>query len=341
MKKLFAGAAIALITAPAMGQDIPVSAYGPPLVVPPLVGFSWTGCHFGGHIGGSWNNQKFSGQFVDSAIPQTLFGTPTIITIPNANPNLPPRVVTTFTGAPVAPATAFAISDNSFDYNSSSFLLGGQLGCDLQFARSWVIGVEGDFSWANPGHSPLTEARNVSFPSTVPLQGIIDSFGSNGVITSRTDFISTLAARLGYTFGPRGQGMIYLKGGAAWARNKYQFTGATSGSICTTVQRVIDPTTTPPTNTTTCLTTFPFGGPFNFGTSEWRVGWTLGMGFEWVMFDNVSIKFEYDYLDLGGQNVTFNDPILPATTLSIGQRINEVKLGLNYRFFGAPPLRTY
>jgi len=274
-------AVAALVTAPAMAADLPINAprYGI-AAPPPLVAFSWTGCYLGGHFGGGFVNKKLSG-----AIP---FGAPTF----------------------------FAITNNSIDLDSTSLLIGGQVGCNLQFARTWVIGAEFDASWANKqGSRDSPQSASATLIGT----GTTTTVSSAGVITPTTDFISTATARLGYTFGHFGQGMIYAKGGAAWARDKYQFAGQVS---C--ISSALPP---PPFCGTTTIVT-----RFNFGASETRVGWTLGAGLEWAMFGNWSVKFEYDYLDLGGRTVTLNDPVLPAVSTSIGERISEVKLGINYRF---------
>jgi len=146
------------------------------------------------------------------------------------------------------------------------------------------------------------------------LPGITTVVSSNGTAASRTDFIATATGRLGYTFGRLGEGMVYAKGGAAWANNRYQFNGQV-------------------------LTSPSFVTPFNFGASETRVGWTVGAGVEWAVWQNWSVKLEYDYLDFGSRTVTFNDPLLGAANISVSQRISEVKLGVNYRF--GSPLPTY
>jgi outer membrane immunogenic protein len=75
--------------------------------------------------------------------------------------------------------------------------------------------------------------------------------------------------------------------------------------------------------------------PFAFSASETRVGWTLGAGVEWAVWDNWSVKLEYDYLDFGNRAVAFNDPVLGPATINLSQRISEVKFGVNYRF-GSP-----
>ena len=121
MKKLFvAGVGVAaLVAVPAIAADIPPNAppYAPLYAPPPIRALNWTGCYLGGHIGGSFIDKKFNGPFVDAAVPSTF-------------------------GAP----TSFAISDSSADLGSTGFLGGGQVGCNLQFAPNWVIGVEADAS---------------------------------------------------------------------------------------------------------------------------------------------------------------------------------------------------
>jgi outer membrane immunogenic protein len=254
VKKLFvAGVAVAtLVAAPAMAAELPINApvyapvYPPIYSAPPIIALNWTGCYLGGHLGGSFSNEKIS----------------------------------------------------STDLNSTGILAGGQGGCNLQFATNWVVGIEADASGENPQGSGSSQ-------QTVILPGIITTAGSTGFASSRTDFIATATGRLGYTFGRLSQGMVYAKGGTAWAHDKYQFSGQT---IVT---------------------------PFNFSASETRVGWTVGAGVEWAMWENWSVKLEYDYLDFGNRAVTFNDPVLGAATIGISQRISEVKLGVNYRF-GSP-----
>jgi outer membrane immunogenic protein len=286
-----------------MAGELPISPppYAPIYAAPPpILALSWTGCYLGGHIGGSFIDKKF-GQFVDTAVPSTF-------------------------GAP----TSFAISDPSTDLSSTGFLGGGQVGCNLQFAPNWVIGIEGDASWANPqgGGDGSQQSEGAVLIGTVP--GITTSVNSTGVASSRTDFIATLTGRLGYTFGRVNQGMVYAKGGAAWAHDKYQFNGQVSTAACGAVTIVPSPQ---------CVLVNSFVTPFNFGVSETRVGWTAGAGVEWAIWENWSVKLEYDYLDFGSRTVTFNDPLLGAANISVSQRISEVKFGVNYRF--GQPLPIY
>src|SRR5438874_10003700 len=222
-----------------MAGELPINApvYAPLYRAPPIIALSWTGCYLGGHIGGSFVDKKF-GQFVDTAGPSTF-------------------------GAP----TSSAISDPSTDLNSTGLLAGGQVGCNFQFAANWVIGIEADASGANSqgGGDGRLQTEEAVLNGTLP--GITTVVNSNGSASSRTDFIATATGRLGYTFGRLGEGMVYAKGGAAWARDRYQFNGQVLTSACGVVTIVPSPQ---------CVVGNSFVTPFNFGASETRVGWTVG-----------------------------------------------------------------
>jgi len=306
VKKVFvAGVAVAAVfAAPAMAGDLPIIAppYAPLYRAPPIIALNWTGCYLGGHVGGGFIDKKFGGPFVDNAVPSTF-------------------------GAP----TSFAISDPFADLNSTGLLGGGQVGCNFQFAANWVIGFEVDASGANQQGGGDSSQQNegavlIGAGPTGPVA--TTAVNSSGFASSRTNFIATATGRLGYTFGRLGEGMVYAKGGAAWAHDNYQFNGQVSTTACGSVLFFPPPPQCFFTNPTIVT-------PFNFAASETRVGWTVGAGVEWAFWENWSVKLEYDYLDFGSRTVTFNDPLLGAANISISQRISEVKLGVNYRF-GSP-----
>ena len=77
---------------------------------------------------------------------------------------------------------------------------GGQVGCNLQFG-GWVIGIEGEGS-----------AADIRGDTTQTIQGI------TGTAHAETDWLASATARLGWTWD---RWMIYGKGGAAWAGDKY------------------------------------------------------------------------------------------------------------------------
>lgn len=128
---------------------------------------SWTGCYIGAHAGAGWGHSDFSGG----------------------------------TGFSVVPAGDTIGVDSGAD-----FVGGGQVGCDYQFATNWVVGLAGDFSWANINgqtDDPFFGGKNPTIPLT---------------LHSRTDFVASATGRLGYAWDHY---LLYAKGGAAWSHNKY------------------------------------------------------------------------------------------------------------------------
>jgi len=171
-----------------------------------------------------------------------------------------------------------------------------------------VVDGQVDAAWANAsGGSQQLFSGTFPGPFGLPL-----TTNSTGILTTKTDFIATATARLGYAFGSTGQGLIYGKGGAAWIANRDSFTGQ-------------------------LLTSANFIALFNWTSRETRTGWTIGAGVEWAMVGNWTIKG--NYLDFGTRTVTLNDSVLGPTSVSFRQTVNEAKLGFNYRF--AAPLQYY
>lgn len=191
-------------------------------------------------------------------------------------------------------------------YFSGAVLIGGQVGCDLQFARNWVIGAQIDGAWTN-----LTATQGLGSQS-VPGVGTLSLSGS---LNLKANVIATATGRIGYaTNFDTMAGLFYLKGGAAFVN----FDTSNFGG-----QATITPTGGGA----------PLSGAVDFSApSANRWGWTIGVGTEWALAENWSIVGEWDFLDFGTQTLTFTDPNLGASQVSAKQHINELKLGINYRF---------
>ena len=85
----------------------------PPMSVPLAPPpFTWTGCYAGAQASGGWGQKNLS----------------------DTNGIL----------APTPPVTEINLS-------ISGWVVGGQIGCDYQFAPSWVVGIEGEASGGNIG----------------------------------------------------------------------------------------------------------------------------------------------------------------------------------------------
>jgi outer membrane immunogenic protein len=156
---------------------------------------------------------------------------------------------------------------------ANGFLGGGQAGFNYQVGQ-FVFGVEGDMSWSGMKGSTNTLAS--SFNTDV-------------------DWTATLTGRLGMAFD---RWLVYGKGGAAWARDRYS----------------------------TNFYTFP-------GTevTDTRLGWTVGAGVEYAFAPQWTAKLEYNYMDFGTRSVSF----APGFSTDIDQQVHAVKFGVNYKF-GSP-----
>src|SRR4029079_8890782 len=138
--------------------------------------FSWTGCYIGGHVGFGWSQTDIA----EPLEPQFQY---------------------------FAPAGS-AVGVDTGTHTVS----GGQVGCDAQFAQNWLVGIGGDYSFADLNGETLDP-----FFSGKGRRGIL--------ISSRTDWLSSLTGRVGYAWD---RIMVYGKGGAAWAGQRYGVTNLVS-----------------------------------------------------------------------------------------------------------------
>jgi outer membrane immunogenic protein len=118
--------------------------------------------------------------------------------------------------------------------------------------------------------------------------------------TSKADRLGTITGRFGIAAD---RTLVYFKGGAAWLHDTQVF------SILT------------------AMDASPSG-------NKW--GWTAGAGIEYALTRNWSAKVEYDFMDFGTSNFVFVSAApgggSVTSTANIEQRVQTVKLGLNYRF---------
>lgn len=254
MKRLLLAGTALAFSGTAFAADLPARM---PMKAPLVATtpYSWTGCYVGAHAGAGWG--------------RTEFGDPV--------------------GSLIAPA------GGSVDVDSKAgFLGGGQVGCDYQFATNWVIGLAGDFSWADidgQTDDPFFGGKNPTLPRT---------------LRSHTDFLASATGRIGYAWNHY---LLYAKGGAAWAHNKYEVDNYNCFIF------------------TSCYSS----------ASETRSGWTAGGGIEWAFAPHWSVLIEYDHYGFGTKTLTFVDPNVPTgpSNFTVRPDIDLVKVGINYRF-GTP-----
>ena len=89
----------------------------------------------------------------------------------------------------------------------SSFVGGGQIGCDTQNGM-WVVGAQGLFDWSSmSGESPFFLGKGFS---------------------ARIPWFATATGRIGYAVQPAM--LVFVRGGFAFARDQYQFFHAASSA---------------------------------------------------------------------------------------------------------------
>ena len=162
-RKLLASTALTTSTTLITGAALAANL---PLKAPPapaVIPFSWTGCYVGLNAGGA-----------STSIDHTL-------AVPPAEPGF----------------GTFGSSGRE-----SSFIGGGQLGCNWQFDPKWVLGLEGDFNW-------LKATRNHTFAFGIPDEDTVAPLGTS------LRWLSTVRTSFGYAWD---RSLLYATGGLAIGR---------------------------------------------------------------------------------------------------------------------------
>ena len=138
---------------------------------------------------------------------------------------------------------------------------------------------------------------DISGKTTAATPGIV---GDTATLKDTTDFLGSVTARAGYAWE---RWMLYGKGGVGFVNDRYNIADAF--------------------------------GTYNFDGVETRLGWTAGVGVEWAMWDDWSVKLEYNYYGFGTRNVTFveESAAFPSGPENIKQNIQTVMLGFNFHAF--------
>jgi outer membrane immunogenic protein len=224
-----------------------------------------------------------------------------------------------------APLTnpSFSTPNPSGPLNLDGMLGGFQIGWNAQYGN-WVVGLETDFQATgqkdnravNGGNFVLgTGGGNVIFGST------------NSTIEEKRQWLGTLRGRVGSTWNNI---LIYGTGGLAYGRVKFSGTENIGGTFI---------------GGGGCFGGCSYSGSATFGSSETKLGWTIGFGLEGAAFvSGWTWKAEYLYVDLGsvggalaytgsinnpGGTVT---PISGSVNHSSDFKDNIVRFGVNYRF---------
>jgi outer membrane immunogenic protein len=264
MKRLLIGAMSATALAGGIGMagaaDMGAPYYRAPPMVPLL---TWTGFYAGANVGGAWS----SNNALWSPLPSSAaFG-------------------------------EFPIAGNT---GGSSAIGGFQAGYNWQFAPTWVVGLEGDWSRAKTGTS--FNAPWTTNPGSVAVPG---SFTS---MSSTLDWVSSLRARLGYLVMPNL--MAYGTAGGAWG--KIDYAASNSGGV------------------------IPYATSTAF--SRTQGGWVAGGGLEWMITNNWLLRGEYLYYSLNSApsavavSGAFPGSAFPSGYSWSNTNVSVARAALSYKF---------
>jgi outer membrane immunogenic protein len=189
---------------------------------------------------------------------------------------------------------------------SAGFIGGGQAGYNWQ-TGAFVLGVETDFDGTT-----LSKSFNNVGTAFGPTAGAVlsDDFLSVNGKTSLS-WLGTTRGRVGFVATPDNRLMIYATGGVAYGGGNTSF-------------NVFDSTK---------------GAFWSGSPSSTRVGWTIGGGVEYAITNNITIKGEYLYADLGSSSFTTAGNLASATFFpgvyvsgKVDYTASIFRAGVNYKF---------
>lgn len=145
------------------------------------------------------------------------------------------------------------------------------LGTDFDHSDTGAIG--GIFAGYNHQIDPWVIGLEVSAAATNLEETKASPLFATDVYTSEMNWLTKVTGRVGYA---RDRWLVYAKGG--WA-------GADIDLVLDDPVAII-----------------------NASSDEFATGWTVGIGAEYMLFNNVSLGIVYDYVDLGIDGETINCP---------------------------------
>ncbi|GLK57066.1 outer membrane immunogenic protein [Methylopila capsulata] len=187
----------------------------------------------------------------------------------------------------------------SIGIDGDGWMVGAQAGYNFQLDNSPIVfGVEADISYTD-----IDDTRRYAIPFDRGPGIIRSSF------KQELEFLGTVRGRLGYAFD---RVLVYGTGGLAYGKVK-------------TSARFLNNSTG--------------GGTLGFSDRESgvEVGYAVGGGVEYAVTDNITVKGEYLYYDLGDTKLNVNRTALAPVGQS-GYRSkfendgHIARLGVNYKF---------
>lgn len=216
-------------------------------------------------------------------------------------------------------------------YDTTAARVSPYIGYNWQFDSKWMIGLEGDFGFA--------DAQSTHSGSYLPGSALFGSSnGLNDSYSIRTKWDASVRARLGYVVNP--SFMAYVTGGAAWM-------SVEETSRCDTALQAF-PSPAPGFGASEMGSCAPgLRTPANITQSTVKPGFTIGGGGEMKLGSNWIARAEYRYSDFGTARFTdsrscagsatvdgstFNCFETYVTTAAVRLQTHTANFGLAYKF---------
>src|SRR6516225_3091800 len=144
-------------------------------------------------------------------------------------------------------------------------------------------------------------------PQTSLVTVMDGTFADTLTLRVKQESVGTVRGRLGVTQGAASNWLMYVTGGLAYGKFDHSVT-----QFCNVF----------------CNETV------TFSDTKTKAGWTLGGGVELALNWNLSIGFEYLYVDFGTDvlNSAGNGADIPATSVSFHDTSNVMRFKANYKF---------
>jgi outer membrane immunogenic protein len=191
------------------------------------------------------------------------------------------------------------------DFDSSSPRVGVYGGYNWQVRQNWVLGLEGDFAWAND----KTSAKFVP--------GLAGS-GITAATTLTDKWDAGVRARAGFLVTP--STLLFGTAGVSWLESE---TDVTATSVWKEIKNCKEITKSVTASAS---------------DSETTAGWTLGGGIETVVQPNWLLRGEYRYSNYGNRHATLlkgseGQGHLHSVDLDLGKSSTQtVLVGLAHQF---------
>lgn len=192
-----------------------------------------------------------------------------------------------------------------FSVRSRGVIGGVQAGYNWQFAPQWLLGAEADF-----------DASGIKGSETLNTGAFTGVFKT---AEAKLDWLGTVRARLGFL--PFDRLLVFGTGGFAYGETKLsgRFDSAVGMGFLVVIGGDVLACNAP-----NCIAG---------SSSKVSAGWTAGGGLEYALWQNVTLRAEYLYVDLGDRTVRlFNPPNSGFVDINFTQRFSIARAAINWRF---------